>query len=233
MTRVETLNNEEIAARGPRRWVSRLAGWVLRRCWYIDAPVVMMLQASPAQVVEKLKSASKPSVRRLDLRNLYVNGRRYFLQPKQNGFRLTTTSKIPWRSRRRTSSATIMNGRFAPYGNGGTRVQMQVRVSPAFILSNLFIPAFLTSILVYVPWHPAVIAVLLLIVFGLAWSIQRLSAALEANDMVWFVQKTLEDFSPAEIKNLGAETPLYYDENAFTQAWDRFYREHRPGTENG
>jgi hypothetical protein len=229
MTRIESIDHGELHGSGPRRWLAAVAGWVLRRCWYIDAPVVLMLQASPAQVVEKLNAASKPSVSRLDLRNLYVNGRRYFVQPREGGFRLMTTSKIPWRARQRTSSATVMNGKFAPYGNGGTRIQMRVRVSPVYTLTALILPLFMTSILVYVPWPPGIIALVLATLFGLAWAGQRLSAALEANDMIWFVQKALEDFVPAEIEHLGAEAPVYYDESTFTKAWDRFYREHRPG----
>lgn len=231
MTRIESLDHEELHGQGPRRWLASIANWVLRRCWYIDSPVVLMLQATPAQVIEQLTAASKPRVSRLDLRNLYVNGRRYFVQPRAGGFRLMTTSKIPWRARQRTSSATVMNGKFVPYGNGGTRIQMHVRVSPAYTLTALLLPLFMTSILIYVPWPPPVIALTLAGLFGLAWAGQRLSAALEANDMIWFVQKALEDLVPADINHLGAESPVYYDESAFAQAWDRFYREHQPGGE--
>lgn len=230
MTRIESLDREELHGRGPRRWLAGLVGWVLRRCWYIDAPAVLMLQATPAEIVEKLGAASKPRVSRLDLRNLYANGRRYFIQPREGGFRLLTTSKIPWRARQRTSSATVMHGRFAPYGNGGTRIQVYVRVSPVYTLSALLLPLFMASILIYVPWPPVVIAIVLAILFGLAWAAQRFSAALEANDMLWFVQKALEDFVPADINHLSDESPVYYDESAFEQAWDRFYREHHPGS---
>lgn len=210
-----------------RRSISRLAIWVMRRCWFISAPVVLMLKASPSQCVEKLRSAAKPNARRLDLGNLYVNGRRYFVQTQPGGFRLTTTSKIPWRARQRTASATIMMGDFAPFGDGATRIRLRVRVSPIYTLTALALPVFMTSILIYVPWPPLVIALMLGLLFGLAWAIHRLSAALEANDMIWFVQKALEDFVPAEVMGLHAESPLPYDEQEFARAWERFYEARR------
>lgn len=215
----------------PRWW--RLIIWMIRggtrQVWYTGAPVVLVMRASPAVCLHTLMTAAKPSTSRLHLRNLFAHGRRYFIQPQQDGFQLTTTSKVIWRYRQRTSSSAVLDAHFSSLDDDVTRIQLRARLRPLYMLSALLIPAFMTTILVYVPWHPALILAALAALYGLSWAGHRLNAALEVSAMVWFVQKALEDLVPAEIMTLGAlaaDQVVHYDTQDFEQAWEKFYEQH-------
>lgn len=215
------------------RWLARR---VLARIWYVGSPVVFMFQAAPAECLESLKLASKPSANRLHQLNLFHQGRRYFVQPKSGGFRLTTTRSMLWRYRKRTSSVTVAHATVSTISSDITRIDMRTRMGFIYILSSLAIPAFMTSILVYVPWPPGLIAASLVTLYGLSWAGHRINAVIEAHEMVWFVQKALEDLTPAEIARMESRTsagvvygpdthPHVYDEREFATEWERFMEE--------
>jgi hypothetical protein len=218
-----------------RRTLRWLSHHILARIWYVGSPVVFMFQAAPAECLERLKLASKPSARRLHQLNLFQQGRRYFVQPKRDGFRLTTTRRLLWRYRKRTTAVAVANATVSAISDDITRIDMQTRMGFIYVLSSLAIPVFMTTILVYVPWPPVVIAVSLITLYGLSWAGHRLNAIIEAHEMVWFVQKALEDLDPAEIARMDAyssagtifEQPHrhVYDDRDFAAEWERFMEE--------
>ncbi len=199
---------------------------LLRLLWQVHPPMVLTIQASPAACLQALTQAAKPSSERLHLRNLFVEGRRYYLQPRPEGFHLTSNSKSPWR-RGRTTLAAVVVGRFA--GDGSTtRLTLSARMRLGFFLDVFLIPTFITSILVFAPWPAGVIAGLAALLFGLSWLWHRLTAALQAAEMVYFVQKALEDLPAGQTPALGASAPEVITPNAeFRAQWQKFYDQHK------
>jgi hypothetical protein len=208
--------------------VTRLLRQVLLRVWYVQSPAVILVRAAPLDCLQVLINAARPSTRRLHLRDLYVDGRRYHIQIDDNRFRLMTTSKVPWRYRKRTSSAAVLNGRLDTLHDDITRIYLRARVRPGSLLAAMIVPTFMASIIVFVPWSPAIIGAALLALYGLAWTGHRYTARLEAHEMVWFVQKALDDLAPAELSPLSAGGPDVIDTGqGFEEAWRKFYEERR------
>lgn len=207
-------------------WRRLLERYLLAYVWYVHKPAFLIIQATPTDCMEKLATASRPSVKRLHHRNLFQQGRRYFVRPQRDGFRLTTTSSLRWRYRKRTASTTVLNGTFMPYGEDITRVKLQVRINAGYFLDAFLLPAFISSIIIYVPWPPPVIGVLILVLFTTSWMGHRFHAMLEASEMIWFVQKVLEEFIPAEVLALNASTSNTVNYNRdFDEEWQRFYKD--------
>ncbi len=213
----------------------RLFRWFLRpflgRVWYVGSPVVLILQATPASCLHALATATKPKVSQLHFRNLFADGRRYFMHPRKQGFQMTTTLSVSWNYRRRTGSTTVMNARVIAHGEGITQIYLQSRINLTFLLTSasVWMPIFVASWLIYAPWHPVIIGVFVICLFSLSWAGHRLTAMLDADAMIWFVQKVLEDFVTAEIPVLQPEnTPsdVIYEHHDFGLEWEKFYKAH-------
>lgn len=213
----------------PFNWVSRL---VLARIWYVGSPVVMIVQANPYVCLQTLGKASKPNVQRLHLSKLYTQGRRYTVQQGKNDFKISTTSKVVWHYRRRTSSSSIVRGEFTPLSEGITRIQLRGRINPMYLITSIsfLLPFFMASILLYSPWwNPFLVLVILGMMYALSWAGHRFNAQIEVHDIVWFVQIALEEFIPSEIIALGSgEDNIVYDPHEFEIEWEKFYEEHKP-----
>jgi hypothetical protein len=162
---------------------------------------------------------------RLHLRNCF-RGWRYQLYPRDGGFALTTTSKL----------LALPQAHFPPPccyrpvcgGREITRIRLRVRIGLLYLLDVFLIPTFVLSFLIFVPWPPLVIAGALLALYLLSWFGHRFGAALEANEMIFFVQKALEDFVPAEIFSLNSDTSgVIYANREFGAAWEKFYQAHK------
>ena len=206
----------------------RLRRFVLRRAWYIHSPVVMMVPAPPQMIQAMLKTAARPSVQRLHHRNLFASGRRYYVQPLAEGFRLTTTHSRRWRYRKRTPVIAVMHGTLDEVDAQVTRITLKSRINTGFLLDTFLIPLGMATLLIYVPWHPLVIAACIFILLALSWVAHRVNVMLEAEEMVWFTQKALEDLVPAEIRSIGSQSDnVIYDDQDFEEAWEKFYRKHR------
>lgn len=206
----------------------------LLRLWYVYPLVVMTVQATPDECVRALITAARPSVERLHFRNLFTDGRRYYVDPRREGFWMTSNSKIPWRRRARTTVAAVLHGEFSAVGEGGTRLRLRSRMRLFFLLDALFIPAFMTSIVIFAPWPRPIIAGLILALFGLSWLSHRLTATLQAAEMVYFVQKALEDIAPLDIPVLGEPTPdMVTQERDFHEQWEKFYEQHKGERDGG
>jgi hypothetical protein len=215
------------AARRPSL-LSYLVQRLLHRVWYVHPVVVLTVQASPAVCLRTLATAARPSQDRLHLRDLFTEGRRYYLQPARKGFQLTCNSRVPWR-RGRTRFTAVVSGTFSQAGDI-TRILLRARITIPYLIQVFFIPVFISSIIIFAPWQPAVIVATILLLFGLSWFGHRLNAMLQAGEMVFFVQKALEDLAPAEISFIPSTSDNTVTlEREFREQWNKFYEEHKAG----
>jgi hypothetical protein len=210
----------------------RLLAWGIRyllpHVWYLYPPGELLIQAPFEICLETMMTAAKPSVQRLHLSNIFAGGRRYHIQPTPGGFRIVTTHKVFWRQRRRTKPTAILSGRFAPIGDDLTQIELDIRIRTGYLLDFLLLPAFMTSILIYVPWNSTLVTMLIVLLFTLSWFGHRYNAMMEAHAMVWFVKKSLADFIPVQFMALEGDTAnVLYDNRDFEEAWQKFYTRYR------
>jgi hypothetical protein len=199
--------------------------------WRLHPPALVVVQAAPAVIVQTLKAAARPSTERLHLRDLFRDGLRYHIEPLQNGFRITSTAREAHGGRRRTRVAAVLVGVFSSAAGEITFVRLQTRMNLPYFLSGLAIPAFITSIIIYMPWGRGTVLLLVALLFGLSLGARRLNAALQAAEMVYFVQKALEDLPQPEIMALEASHPEIVMagggesvQTDFGAQWQKFYR---------
>jgi hypothetical protein len=201
---------------------------LLHRVWYVHPVVIVTVQATPAACLRTLATAARPSQERLHLRDLFTEGRRYYLKPSRKGFQLTSNSRIPWR-RGRTGFTAVLFGTIAQVGDT-TRILLRARITVPYLLRVFFIPTFISSIIIFARWPRPVIAVAIVLLFGLSWLGHRLNAMLQAGEMVFFVQKALEDLAPADTPVIPATSDNTVTlEREFREQWNKFYEEHKTG----
>lgn len=200
----------------------------------LHTPTGFLVGAPSATCLQSLISATKPSVNRLDMRDLYSDGRRFYVQPTADGFKLTSNTVSRRNSvgqRLRTQSAATLIGIFDTQANTDTpitMVRLRFHADMAYLLKGLFVPAFISSILIYLPWHPLAISFLVAILFGLAWVIQRIDAALQVGEMVSFVEKVFAILPPVHVPQLQENLPdvvLNAQPSEFMKVWERFYED--------
>jgi hypothetical protein len=216
-----------VAASRPN-FIARFIQRILHRIWYVHPAVVLTVPASPAVCLQTLATAARPSTDRLHLRDLFTDGRRYYLRPAKEGFQLTSNSRVPWR-RGRTGFTAVLSGTFTQ-GGDISRILLRARITIPYLIQVFLVPAFISSIIIFARWPRPVIAGAILFLFGLSWMGHRFNAMLQAGEMVFFVQKALEDLGPAEIPAIPAATGnLVTLEREFREQWDKFYEEHKSG----
>jgi hypothetical protein len=213
----------------PQGRASSRLGWLrerfLRLFWIVHPRHSLRLQMTPRQVYAVLEQATRPSIERLHLRSTFVQGRRYLLHPlPDGGFRMTTTSRRTL-SRRRTTATAVLQGEFADSEAILSELTLLGRIRIWYLLDVLPLPTFLVSILVFMPWSPLLIVALILTLYGLSWVIHRSTAALEAHEMIFFVEKVLQEHLGEEPPELHDKSPDLIYERSFTQAWNKFYDE--------
>jgi hypothetical protein len=193
--------------------------------WQLHPPVALVVRASQAQCLQTLVIAAKPSANRLHLRNLFANGRRYYLHPQADGFKLTSDNRLLWGGRRnRSRMAAMVYGQFSSLDEDITFIRLHARINAFYLISGLLLPIFFTSIVVYMPWSRAVISLIIGLLFTLSLVGHRFNAALQVNEMIYFVQKALEDLPPAELNQLPASGPDVVVSD-FREQWYKSYRE--------
>ncbi len=195
--------------------------------WQLHPPVAVVVRASQGQCLHTLFTAAKPSANRLHLRNVFAEGRRYYLFPQDGGFKLTSDNRLPWGGRRnRTRVAAVVYGRFSSPDDEITLVRLYSRMNLPYLISGLLLPLFFAWLVVAMPWSRVATVVIVMLLFGLSLVGHRFNAALQVNEMIYFVQKALEDLPRAEISALPATgADVFMTNSDFREQWYRFYRE--------
>jgi hypothetical protein len=209
--------------------------WLKKRLWFLHAPVLLSVNLSPSVCYQQLEKIARPSVSRLHLSDLFARGRRYQLEPaSKRGFRLTTTSKVSWHPRRRTSPSAVLYGTFDDSDNDSiVYLHLHSRIRMTYLLQSFFWPVFLTSMIVFMPWHPLLQGVLIVSLSLAALTGYRYHARLEAHDMLFFIQKALSDYISDSPPLPAASADIVYGtEQDFARAWERFYDEQTPDRNN-
>ncbi len=193
--------------------------------WQLHPPVALVVRAPQAVCLQTLLVAAKPSADRLHLRNLFADGRRYYIRPQEDGFRLTSDNRLLWGGRRnRTRVAAVVLGEFSSPDDEITFIRLHSRIRLIYLISGLLLPIFFSSIVVYMPWPRSIISAIIVLLFALSLLEHRFNAALQVNEMVYFVQKALEELPPVEIAALPTSGPDVVMTD-FREQWYRFYRE--------
>lgn len=204
---------------------------LVSRLRYLHPPVVILVRAAPGACVATLMKAAKPSLDRLHLRDLYLEGRRYYIEPQRDGFRLTSNSKLLWGTNRaRTPFAATCFGTLSPLGDGVTCVRLRVQTNWLFTLRGFLVPAWISIIALTMPWDSALVLLPILMLFLLAGLANRLNAALQASEMIYFVQKALDDLPSADLPELSPASPdvvPHVQNRDFREQWTKFYEQHR------
>lgn len=202
----------------------------LRALWQVHPPVTLMIGAAPEACLHTLLTATRPSTSRLHHRELFHDGRRYYVQRQSGGFRLTSDTRVFWGSKRqRTRSVTLVTGAFSRGGSDSqpvTFLRLRAQMKLAAALSALLLPAFISSILIALPWDPAAVLVLIAALFSLSWVSQRFNAAYQANEIVYFISRVMEDLPAVEVAALperGPDVVIDPAERTFLSEWERFY----------
>ncbi len=205
-----------------------LRGWLLDRLWYVRPLTALTVRALPNDCVRTLGAATKPNLDRLHLRNLFMDGRRYYVEALKDGFQMTSDTTVPWRRRARTSVAAVLRGHFSASGSDSTVIRMRARMRLLYLLDIFPLPLFITSILIFAPWPKLLIVVLTIALFFLSWVGHRLTASLQAADMIYFVEKVLEEVITTDTPLLGSQSDnVVTPEQDFPEQWRKFYEEHR------
>lgn len=201
------------------KWLSRL----LR----VNAPTYLTVGASLDDCLKTLALATRPSLDRLHLRNLFTDGRRYFLRLDGSQFQIKTNQKILWSRRGRTRHAAVVIGSCNAIGEAQTRIELHSRMRLLYFLDIFLIPGLMLSVMIFAPWRPWLIAALGLSLLALSWVWHRSNARLQALEMIFFVHKSLEEIAVVELPGLGAQSPdVILDGRSFQQEWTRFMARH-------
>lgn len=227
----------------PERWKSvwRLLqhlGESLRRglawLWVVQPEVQVMVQLNPEALLRQLARAAKPSTERLHLREVFASGRRYQLSTTRQGeLWMQTTSKVAWHPRRRTSASATLIGKCETLSPETTRLSLHTHLRWQSLLESLLVPSFMASLLVFMAWEHVIIIGLIVLLYGLSWLTYRNTAALEAQEMLFFVDKALEDYFSLPSLELGEGAHLIYDHaREFQTAWARFYEQMAQAPQN-
>ncbi len=199
----------------------------LLKIWYVHHEVTLIAYASPAVCLGVLVTSSKPSIERLHLRNLFVHGRRYhFVSGSHEGFQMRTTSKVPWQHRGRTRSTATLTAKFNALDDDLTQINITANFLPINIIYSLVVPIFFTPLFLFAIWNHPIIRILMTVaIYGLAVIAYRYNAAVDAHDMVYFIEKSLEDFMPNSVSELGSHVPhIHNNRTDFPDAWEKFYQ---------
>lgn len=190
----------------------------------LHPPLYLTVGASVEDCARTLALATRPSLERLHLRNLFTEGRRYFIDLAGAGFRLTTNQKIMWSGRGRTRHAAVLLGALSALNAGQTRIELRGRMRYLYFADIFFIPAFMTWLMSYTPWRPVFVIGLGALLLALSWVWHRVNARLQALEMIFFVQKSLEEIGAVELPGLGAaQSPdVVLDGRSFREEWARF-----------
>src|SRR5579862_6801167 len=103
--------------------------------WQLHPPVALVVGASQSKCLQTLAAAAKPSTDRLHMRDLFAGGRRYYLLPQPDGFKLTSYTSPLWGNRRNRSrvSATVL-GEFSSPSDEVTFIRLHSRINLFYLI---------------------------------------------------------------------------------------------------
>jgi hypothetical protein len=206
----------------------------IRALWQSHRPLRVAVGASADACISTLTLASKPSQTRLHLRDVFFEGRRYYFRHAQDGFTLTSDSRSFWGNskRVRTTSAVRLHAHFQPISDSLTWITLTARMNRLGMIRAMAFPLFIALLL----GTGFVNRPLALLIGGLitlfSWAAYRFEAAYQANEMVYFVRKALEDLPNPVVAELPAgqrddviDAPLSAaaQNEQFMQAWERYF----------
>jgi hypothetical protein len=213
---------------------------ILRSLGQIHPPVTLLVGAPPGVCIRTLATASKPSASRLQHRDLFVDGLRYYLKPTLDGFHMTCDTSVLWgRRRQRARSAALVVGSFSASQDTSppvTLLRLRARMRPSAALAALLLPAFIGLIVISLAWSPAATIAVVAGLFLSSAISRRFDAAYQANEMVNFVRTVMEDLPAVQqsaLPSRGPDVVLNTQERAAVRPWDavfmdefdRFYEE--------
>jgi hypothetical protein len=188
----------------------------------------LTVKALPNDCVRALAFATRPNLDRLHLRNLFMDGRRYYVDVLKDGFQMTSNTSLPWRPKSRGSVAAVLRGQLSASGSSSTIIRMQARMRLLYLLNIFPIPLFMAALLIASPWPKSVIIALIIMLFFLSWAGHRLTASLQAADMIYFVEKVLEEVITTDTPLLPSQNEtVVTPEQDFLDQWQKFYEEHK------
>lgn len=206
----------------------RLIQWLFKHAWFVYKSDHIQTTLSPSQTYKILETAAKPSVKRLGLRKLFANSRRYFIRAKNDGgFQMTTGSRVWWHPKRRTNPTAILSANFEELDDSNHRIRLNSRVRVRYFLGQFMLPAFISSIIIYLNWSPWIVALCIFALFAFSWTAHRLTALLEIHEIQYFIETVLEDFTPETPQQLASADADIVIEDEFTAEWDRYIEEKR------
>src|SRR5262245_61063065 len=102
-----------------------LRRWLLRRVWYVHPGLTLIVDIPPVTCLRILGTISRPDAARLEYRHLFTSGRRYHLHTTPTGFAVTTTTKVLWKYRGRTTANAVLFGDFEEIDRTMTRIRLR------------------------------------------------------------------------------------------------------------
>lgn len=201
----------------------------LSRLRTLHPPVMIAVRATPPEVLQTLVLASRPRLDRLHLRDLFHNGRRYEVLHSRDSFQVTSTARLLWgASQARTPVAATVYGSFITPAEGLTLVRLHAGASQMTMIRGLLLPLWASFFVLALSWPLAPSLAVIGLMLGLGWVGARLNAALQALELVFFVQKVLADLPAGEVPTLVPGSPDVVrtpGDRDFQAVWERFYEE--------
>jgi hypothetical protein len=198
--------------------------------WQVLPSVALGVAAPPSAVLAALDEAAHPSQTRLHHRDLFVEGRRYYLRPHAGGFELRSDSKTRWHRKRRTGRAAVLVGSFGAAGEV-TTLRLRGRLRTPHLFVSLLFPLWMAALVIATPWSLGVTTFTVAALLLLALAAAHFEAALQAHDMIVFVRKALEELPAAEQMQLVAANEVIINpvQRDFRAEWERYYEDRREG----
>jgi hypothetical protein len=215
------------AARRPPRHTAHLNRFLAIALLRLYPPAALVIGAPADECLRLLIASTRPSTRKLHLRDLFADGRRYYIQPNPDGFRLTSDNTPMWARRGQRSTVTAyLIGTFARLETDAniTLVRMRARMYRLAWLRALLLPTVFAGIVLYFPWSAALETAAIVLFYATSLVAARLNAAIQVNEMMYFVHKVFADLPPVVPRELPERhADVVYGSGDFAAEWQRFY----------
>jgi hypothetical protein len=143
---------------------------LIGRLWYTQAPTSLSVHIGPSECAAILAQATKPSIERLHLRDLFTEERKYKIGLMPDHLLMTCTTRTRF-SRVRLPPRAILRCTFSSLGlydgRPATQLTLHTHSTVGGLLDVIALPLLMGALLI-VPWfQPSVVSVRLPLVAGL------------------------------------------------------------------